>query len=104
MVSRNDEMPKPEINLIGKEEDEKKVSNASLNFFLKVQRLFLLQPAGLLKGIKTGSKPNLKTSMIVDVFLGCMWILKISMISLSAKKISAPPFGNLTSEKEFMME
>ena len=104
MVSTKDEMPKPDINLIGKEEDEKKVSKANLNFFLKVQRLFLLQPAGLLKGMKTGLKPNLKTSMIVDVFLGCIWLLNISIISRSAKKISAPPFGNLTSEKEFMME
>ena len=50
MVSTKDEMPKPEINLIGKEEDEKKVSNASLIFFLKVQRLLVLLPAGLLKG------------------------------------------------------
>ena len=93
MLSTNDEIPKPEINLIGKEEDEKKVSNARRIFFLKVQRLFILLPAGLLKGRYTGSNPNLNTSMIVEVFLGCMCLLKISIISLSARKISAPPLG-----------
>jgi len=57
------------IHFIGKDEEEKMVSEASFSFFLKVHLDFDFT-VGRLKGIKTGSNPKRNTSTIVEVFIG----------------------------------
>ena len=88
--------------LIGNEEEDNIVSNASFKRLLKVHRDFP-SLAGRSNGIKTGSKPILSASTVVLVLIGCILLLKISRISLSIKKPSAPPFGKVTSEILFMI-
>lgn len=62
---KNIEKPSTVMNLIGTEEEEKKVSAASFIFFLNVHLDFVFE-AGLSNGTRTGSKPSLSTSMMGD--------------------------------------
>ena len=99
----NEDTPRPDINFIGKEEDEKKCVQCESHLFLKVQRSFITTQWSIIRNVNRIKTQSQYFNDCGSIFSMNMFIKNFNNLTISQEDVGTT-FRESYFRKVFMIE